>query len=293
MSLLPSSLLQKLGRTRLNVHGVDASTGIGERRSRVLGSGMEFADHRPYQVGDDLRHLDPHLQARLGLPFIRQYFTGKQLSITILLDASRSMAYGEPGKFRFGSALAAGLAYAGLVGGDVVLLGAFANGKVQWHPRVQGASRTAALVTWLENLRPEGTTDLKREIRACLPRVRANPGLTLVISDWFIEGIDEALAALALARQEIVAIHVLAPEEVEPERLGPGEIRLIDAELAHELDTYADPATYQRYHEALDAWTLELRDKLRSHRGRYLRVRSDDDLERVLTRDWRLAGLIA
>lgn len=293
MSLLPSAVLQKLGRTRLNVHGVGASTGIGERRSKVLGSGMEFADHRPYQAGDDLRHLDPHLHARLGQPFIRQYFTGQQLAVTILLDASRSMAYGEPAKFRFGAALAAGLAYAGLVGGDLVLLGALANGTVHWHPRVQGASRTASLLAWLEKLQPDGTTDLQREIRACLPRIRATPGLTFLISDWFIEGVDEALTALDLARQEIVAIHVLAPEELEPERLGAGELRLIDTELAHELETYADPGLYERYKAELDAWTVELRDKLRSHHGRYLKVRSDDDLERVLTRDWRLEGLIA
>jgi len=293
MSLLPPSLLQKLGRTRLNPHRAGPSTGIGERRSAVLGSGMEFADHRPYQFGDDLRHLDPHLHARLGQHFVKQYHTSQQLSITILLDASRSMSFGEPAKFRFGATIAAALAYAGLAGGDLVLMGAFADGAVQWHPRVQGASRTPALVAWLEALRPAGTTDLRREIRACLPRVRSNPGLVVLVSDWFYDGVEGALDDLSHAGQEIVAVHVLSPEEVEPERLGGGELRLIDAELSHEMETFSDPTVHRRYREVLEAWTLELRDHLRARHGRYLQVRSDDDVERVLTRDWRLEGLIA
>src|SRR5688572_19327830 len=99
MSLLPPTLLQKLGRTRLAVQRVLATGGTGERRSKALGSGIEFADHRAYQFGDDIRKLDPHLLARLGRHYVRQYSVSKALAVTILLDASRSMGYGKPPKF--------------------------------------------------------------------------------------------------------------------------------------------------------------------------------------------------
>ncbi|MSR21963.1 MAG: DUF58 domain-containing protein [Gemmatimonadetes bacterium] len=292
MSLLPPSLLQKLGRTRLQVQRAPASTGVGERRSKALGSGMEFADHRPYQFGDDIRHLDPHLHARLGRHYIRQYSTSQQLSVTILLDASRSMAYGDPPKFDFGRALAAGLAYAGLVGGDQVLVGVFADGGIRWHARIQGAMRTASLCSWLEGLHADGVTDLEQVVRSALPRIARVEGLTILISDWFVEGIPEALATLESAGQEVVAVHLLSPEEIEPERLGTGEVRFMDAELGNEMEMFLGRGLHQRYREELEAWSAELRAGVLAHRGRYLAARSDDDLELLLVRDWRLEGLL-
>ncbi|HWV57873.1 MAG TPA: DUF58 domain-containing protein [Longimicrobiales bacterium] len=292
MTLLPASLLQKLGRTRLNPLRAVASTGVGERRSRALGSGLEFADHRAYEFGDDTRHLDPHLYARLGRPYIRQYIAGQQLSVTVLIDASASMAFGSPTKLWMASALAAGLAYAGLAGGDRVLVGAFSGGRVHWHPRIQGTRAVPALLAWLERLRGAGTTDLRREVRASLARMGSTEGMTFLISDWFVDGVGDALAALRSASQEVVAVQVLAPEELEPERLGEGEVLLLDSESPNEVEVHLDAGAHARYRLALDEWRSELRASILGRQGRYLAVRSDDDVERVLARDWRLAGLV-
>jgi uncharacterized protein (DUF58 family) len=292
MSLLPPALLQKLGRTRLAVRHATASTGIGERRSKAVGSGIEFADHRTYQFGDDIRQLDPHLLARLGRHYVRQYSVSQALPVTILLDTSRSMHCGQPSKFDFARSLAAGLAYAGLAGGDQVLVGAFSGGRVNWHHRLQGAARTANLMAWLGRLQSEGATDLHRAVRAALPRIGRAEGLTIIISDWFVDGIPEALTALRTTGQEIVAVHLLAPEEVEPERLGVGDVRFLDAETGHEIEATLDAGTHAMYRERLERWEAELRDQVRSRHGRYVRVRSDDDLEQVFLRDWRREGLI-
>lgn len=292
MTLLPASLLRKLGRTRLNPLRARAAAGIGERRSRLLGSGLEFADHRPYQPGDDTRHLDPHLFARLGRPYTRQYVAGQQPSVTILVDVSASMACGTPPKLDAARALAAALAYAGLAGGDRVLAGAFAGGRVLWHPRLEGTRRIAELLAWLDALRAGGRTELGRETRALLSRIPHADGLAILISDWYAEDAPEALAMLAAAAQEVVAVHVLSPEELEPERLGDGEVLLLDAETPDEVVTHLDAGARERYRRALEAWRGEVRSAVLSRGGRYLPVRSDDDLERVLARDWRREGLI-
>jgi len=292
MNLLPPALLQKLGRSRLAVRRVMAATGIGERRSRAIGSGMEFADHRTYQFGDDIRKLDPHLLARLGRHYVRQYTVQQALAVTILIDTSRSMFFGQPAKIEFARSLAAGIAYTGLSGGDQVLVGAFSDGKVHWHPRLQGAARTATLMNWLGRLKAAGDSDLSQAVRAALPRIGTTEGLTVIISDWFVEGIPRALTALRASNQEVLAVQVLAPDELEPERLGAGDVRLRDAESGHEIETTLDPGLQQRYREKLESWTQELRDQIVGKEGRFVRVRSDDDLERLFIRDWRHEGLI-
>lgn len=292
MSLLKPVLLQKLGRTRLQAHHAVASAGVGERRSRARGAGIEFADHRPYGLGDDIRHLDRHVHARLGEHHVKQFSVYQQLPVTILLDTSASMAYGQPQKSTFAASLAAGLAYVGLAGGDRVLVGAFAKGRVQWHPRVHGVRRMGALHGWLERQRFGGSTDLAKTVRSAMPRL-SGEGLTILISDWMVEGVDEALATLSAARQEVVGIHLLAPEELEPERLGSGEVRFIDSEGGSEVETSLDANLLQRYRSELEVWSLDLKGQLQARQGRYFRVRSDDELEQLFLRDWRIAGLIA
>lgn len=293
MTLLDPSFLQKLGRTQLGVRRVVASTGIGERPSRSVGSGIEFADHREYQFGDDTRKIDPHILARLGRPYIRQYTVSQALPVTILLDASQSMQHGRPQKFDFGRSLAAALAYTGLSGGDQVLTGSFSRDRVDWHHRIQGPERIGTLLAWLSGLQPAGNTDLHRTIRTVLPRIGKVPGLTILISDWFFDGVADALAALSASGQEILAIHLLAPEEVEPERLGTGNVRLVEAETGHEVETTLSSDLHREYRERLTVWQEELKAQVRFRGGRYLHVRSDDDLERLFLRDWRREGLIA
>src|SRR5690242_1165013 len=90
-----ASLLTVLSRLRLRARHAVASGGVGERPSRQKGSGIDFADYRAYVPGDDTRHLDARLHARLGGFFVREYEVMKQLPVTILIDGSRSMLQGS------------------------------------------------------------------------------------------------------------------------------------------------------------------------------------------------------
>ena len=292
MSLLSPRILQRLSRSKLLVREAVASTGIGERPSRAKGAGIEFADHRQYQLGDDIRYLDQHVLARLGEHYIRQYTLYQQLPVTILLDASASMRYGQPGKFPFSRELTAALGYAALVGGDRVLVGAFSGSSLNWFTPLHGVRRAQALFAWLEQLRPRGTTDLIHTTRQAMPRLLSR-GLLVIVSDWMFPGAQEALKVLRLGRQELVGIQVLAPEEEDSALLGGGEIRMVDSETGHEIEISLDPVMRDRYREHFERWRLSVRSALSDNQGLYLKVRSDDDLEQLLLRDWRMAGLIA
>src|SRR5260370_37632622 len=98
--MIPAAgLMTALMRSRLAARHAHATIGIGERRSRAKGSGMEFIDHREYQPGDDVRHLDPHLYARTGGYFVRQYAVNRQRPIAILGDGRASMNFRMPTSF--------------------------------------------------------------------------------------------------------------------------------------------------------------------------------------------------
>lgn len=90
----------------------------GERRSRRKGIGSEFADYRDYVQGDDLRFIDWNIFGRLDRLFLKLFLEEEDLSVSIYLDRSESMKFGEPQKFRYAQKLAAALAYVGLVNLD-------------------------------------------------------------------------------------------------------------------------------------------------------------------------------
>lgn len=287
----PPGLLTALTRSRLLVRRARATIGVGERRSHAKGPGMEFMDHREYQPGDDVRHLDPHLYARTGSYFVRQYAVYRQLPIAIIVDGSASMNFGSPTKFDFARRLASMLAFTGLSGGDVVEVGVYAGGRLTWSPRVRGMRRAPVIFDWLAAQRVGGS-GFGHALGETLPRL-AHRGLAIVLSDWWVEDPEAALKALGALRQEIVAVHVASPQELDPADLGASEIRLVDSESGHEIELSIDARVLEGYRTQRDAWQERLRQQVTNQLGRYLPVRSYMSLERLLLHDWRRQGLIS
>jgi uncharacterized protein (DUF58 family) len=284
-------LLQSLLRSRLLVRRAKATVGIGERRSTAKGSGMEFLDYREYQPGDDVRHLDPHLFARTGAHYVRQYAVYQQLPITIIVDGSASMNFATPTKFDCARGLASALAFVGLAGGDAVQTAVSTGGRLHWSPVVRGTRRAQVIFDWLGAQEPAGA-GFGQALATARSRL-THRGLVILISDWWLDDPDADLKLLGSLRQEIVAVHVAAPEELDPAQLGAGETRFVDAESGHEVELLIDQAVLGNYKTALADWQDRLRQQVRRHLGRYLVVRCDASLERVLLQDWRRLGLIS
>ena len=292
MSLLPPRILEDLARSRLRFGGAVPGRGVGDRRSKATGPGIEFADHRLYQPGDDIRHLDRHAYARHKQHVIRQYSLYQPLPVTILIDASASMGFGRPKKLDQAAQLAGVLAYVSLTGNDVVQVGAYSAGEARWYPRLQGAHRSAGLFAWLERLRAAGDASPHGMARATMQRLNSG-GLLIVLSDFMGPGLEEGLALWESRRQETIGIHVLAPEELEPERLGTGPARLIDGETGFEARLSLDADTLRAYDDELRRWSQELETRFASGHARLMRVRTDQDLETDVLRTWRESRLIS
>jgi uncharacterized protein (DUF58 family) len=287
----PPALLTALMRSRLQVRHARATTGIGERRSHRKGPGMEFMDYREYQPGDDVRHVDPHLYARTGAYFVREHAVYQQLPVTIVVDGSASMDFGTPTKFAFACRLAGALAFVGLAGGDMVEVALHANGRFSWSPRLRSIRRAPVIFDWLAAQRPAGT-GFGSALGDALTRL-GHRGLVVLLSDWWSDDPDALLDVVGTLPQEILAVHVLTPQELDPAQLGVGESRLVDSESGHEIELLIDQHALEGYRSGLAAWRERLRQQITGRQGRYLLVRSDTRLERLLLHEWRQAGLIS
>ena len=288
---LPPAVQQELARRRLVTTGrARAQGGAGERPSRAKGAGLEFADHRPYAPGDDIRALDAQVTARLGTPVVREYVVHQQLPVLVVLDASASMGLGTPRKFELAQGLAAALAYAGLSGGDAVQAVTFGEG-VQTCGRMQGVNRATELLGWLGRARPGGSVTLGQALTHAA--ARAPRGALVVLVSDFLGDLDPQALRYAHGRaQEVLAVQVLAPDELDPSALGRGLTRLEDAEGGGNLSVELNPATLDAYRAALRDWNAALGALLARHGGRLIQVRSDATVQTVILREFLARGVI-
>lgn len=287
--MIPSpALLQELSRARLRLGGATAAGGTGERRSRQKGPGMEFADYRPYETGDDFRHLDAGIYARRGEFHVREYEAYRPARITVLIDASLSMDYGASNKFAFAGTVGSLLAFAGLAGGDSVQMAVWSGERLHLSPRATGVGRASALFEWLARQKPAGA-GFARGLRQTLDL--AGGGLVIVISDW----LDEAISPQTLARAagvDLLALQVFSREEAEPEFSGDSEIRLRDAESGIEFDFTADRAAIAEYRQVYADWQDNLRRLFLRAGARHLQQRSDMDMMQAVRTEWRRQGIL-
>lgn len=285
-------LLERLATSRFLTDHARPSVGTGERRSTDKGAGMEFADHRPYLSGDDVRHIDARVLARLGQPYVRQYSVDRQLPILVVLDATRSMAHGEPDKLAFALSLARTLGFVGLAGGDVVQGCVFAGERLHYSPRVQGTSRAQHLFDWFGTFRPEGHGSFAEGLGKALPAARRR-SLVIVISDFLFEGIDDLMRRAGGARDlEILAVHIASPDELNPALLGSGPVYLVDAETGAEIEVTLDDAVCTSYRETFARWQDTIRSAIRRRFGRYHCFSTATGLEQVFLHEFRRTGVI-
>lgn len=287
-----TGLLEHLTTSRFLVSEAKPTVGLGERRSSTVGAGMEFASYRPYQPGDDIRHLDTHVYARLGENVIRQYTVDRQLPITIIVDASSSMGFGTPSKLETAKQLTHLLGYVGLAAGDRIQVGMFTGEGLEWSVRMQGREKAEILFAWLDGYEARGSDGFQQAIRSALPDLRAK-GLVILISDWWTEALTRELLALQSTAQEVLAIHVMSPEELDPELLGPGLVDMVDSETGEELELMLDAEMISTYRGALADWRAALREEFATRGWRYFPISTATSLEHFLLRELRGAGVIS
>jgi uncharacterized protein (DUF58 family) len=214
----------------------------GDRRAAGLGSGTELAQLRPYQVGDDVRQLDPAASARTGVPHVRLHVPERTLTTWILLDVSPSMAFGTADRLKIDVAEGATLALGRVAirrAGRVALITFGAGEPRLSRPRASRPGIVSLRRRLGEGVAPDGKGDPRALANALVRvgQVARQPGLVVVISD-FRDQEDWTVPMGALrARHSVLAVEVRDPREAEVPAVG--HLALIDPETGEriEIDT--------------------------------------------------------
>ena len=227
--LFDGDFLKKLEYLSLISRRVFRGSVLAQRRTKQMGGGIEFADHREYTPGDDFRHMDWNIYARHGELLLKRFQEEEDLHVYFLLDCSRSMGFGSPAKFDLARQVTAALAYIALADLDRVSVVAYSHEILGDFPLTRGKDRILSLLRFLEGLKPQGTdTNLARVVSGFVMRPQRR-GLAIVVSDLFDPaGYERGLDLLRHRTYEPHIVQIHAPEEARPEMLG--EIELVDVE---------------------------------------------------------------
>jgi uncharacterized protein (DUF58 family) len=288
--MLSDELLHRLDALRIAMKAYTRGGAGGVRRSRSLGDSAEFSDFREYAPGDDLRRIDWNAYARFDRLFMKLFMEEQEMHLTLLMDASKSMGFGEPSKWSFAVKIAQMLSYLAVSGGDRLTIAVLKDGKILQSPLYTGRHGYFQAASYLEGISPSGTTELARAVSRL--HLKTSRGMCILISDLFSEdGSEDALASLLFRKQQVVLLHVLSEDEMEPDL--PGALRLIDSEDGRQMDIAMSLELIRGYHKTLISF-LE-GTKAYCHRCGipYVLLRSDMDLMHDVLGNLTQGGVIA
>lgn len=288
--LLDPEFLAKLERLEIVSRKIFLGRMKGERKSKRRGSSVEFADHRNYVAGDDVRHIDWNVYGRLDKLFIKLFLEEEDLHFHLLVDSSLSMDFGSPTKLRYAKQVAAALAFVGLVCHDRVVVESFSTALGRPTPSVRGRSQMRRVIDHLESIEADGGSDLTAAAKEFAIK-HPQKGVVVVVSDFLDKGGYESALRYLLARDlDIYAIQVLSREEVEPEFTG--DLRLVDCEDDDIAEITMSAPLLDRYKRTLDAFTVGLKEWCSKRGITYIFTTNQNPFDKLVLNYLRERGLV-
>lgn len=290
-ALLEPTFLRRLDRLRLRSRRIYPGMLRGERRSPRLGRGVEFADYRSYQIGDDFRYVDWNIYSRLDRLFIKLFSEEEDINVHLFVDASASMGWGEPSKLEYVLRVAAATGYVGLRTLDRVGAVAYSDHLHAVLPPSRGRGQTLRLFEFLAEVRAQGTSDLGAALREYVYRTKRR-GLLIIITDlWLPGGYEEALTFARYHRFDPFLIHVVSEDELAPTTRG--DARLVDVESGATVEVSVDGHALEAYRRARDAYFTSVERCCLRQNVDYLRAATTIPFEDLVLRYLRIGGLLS
>jgi uncharacterized protein (DUF58 family) len=288
--LLSTEFLRRLETLELVSKKIRAGRMKGDRLSKRKGRGSEFADFRPYSVGDDLRFLDWNLYGRLDRLFLRLFLEEEDLHVHLLIDTSRSMEFGTPTKLRYAKQVAASLGFVGLINLDRVAIETVGSKTPVRSPVYRGRPSLWRMVKFLDELQPAPAGEFSKSIRSFSLRATGR-GVVVILSDFLDKGGYEDGFRYLLARNlDVYAVQVLAQEEIEPNITG--DLKLTDIEDGDEAEVTISAPLLQRYQETLNAFRAALAGFCSRRGMAYLFTSNQVPFEKLVLSYLRSRGLL-
>ena len=261
-----------------------------ERRSKKVGSGLEFADHRDYAPGDDFRYLDWNLYGRLDKLLLRLFEEEEDLSIYFLLDLSRSMFTGDPVKADYARRVVAALAYIGLANLDRVTILPFSFALTDGLAPRRGKGQIFRVLEYLEALREGELTNLEDSFREFVHRTRRR-GLAVVVSDFFDrQGFERGMNYLRYNRFDTYVLQIVDPRDVTPDV--SGDVRLVDVETRDATEVTITAHVLAEYERRFGRFCQDLERYCRERRLGFTRAVTSTPFDALVLNVLRHGGFL-
>ncbi len=263
----------------------------GLHQSPDFGFSQEFAEYRPYNEGDDLRHVDWNVYSRTERLYLKRFRGETNSLLTILLDASNSMQFGSHRvtKMDYARYLAASIFYLAIHGQRD------AAGLITFDDEIRNYVRPSTrqgqlyrLLAGLEQAEARARTDFAKPMRYFQEFLKRR-GMVLIVSDFWDspESIVRNIEPLRYRGNEVVLFHVLDPEDVRPKLNGPSI--LVDLETNQQLEVTPDYSKTE-YREKVDAHLADLRNRTQGAGMDYFLLMTDRPLDEALREYLALRG---
>jgi uncharacterized protein (DUF58 family) len=281
---LDPEVIARLRGLELRARAIVAGFISGMHRSAYHGFSVEFAEHRQYVPGDDIRYIDWRILGRSDRFYIKEYEEETNLRCNILVDASKSMAYrgrnAKHSKFEFACYLAASLAYLLTSQQDAAGLITF-DSKVRMRlPSAAGKAHLHNLVSLLEKTEPDLSTDVKILFHRLAEELRKR-SMVVLISDLLADPDDvvSGIEHMCYAGHELIVLHVMDDDEWE----FPFVENVMFEGLEDDVRLLADPQSLRNsYLAAVERFTTRVQTACLKHRGDYVAVNTRDRVDAVL-----------
>ena len=235
--MIPKEIFKKVRQIEIKTRGLVNEVFSGEYHSAFKGRGMEFAEVREYQPGDDIRTIDWNVSARQRKPFVKVFEEERELTVMLIVDISQSSQFGssERMKGEIAVELAALLAFSAIKNNDKVGLILFTEKIELYIPPQKGKQHVLRVIRELLYFKPSGTgTDLNAALEY-LNRVTKRKATCFIISDFISDDFKKSLQ-IVNKRHDMIAIHIRDPREISLPNVGliefedaeTGEVVLLD-----------------------------------------------------------------
>jgi len=288
--LLDPAFMAKLDQLALVSRKIFAGKLRGERLTKRRGESVEFADYRSYVSGDDLRFLDWNIYARLEKLFLKLFLQEEDLHVSVLVDISKSMDWGQPNKGLYARRVAAAIAYIGLCNFDRVSLYTYSNGLQQELAGIRGRRWMFKAIEFLSRVTYYGPSNLPATGKQFAIR-HPQPGIILLLSDFYEKGgFDEGLRYLLGRKYDLYVVQILSPEEIEP--VLAGDLRLTDVEDDDAAEVTISRALLNRYRQNLQVYCERIKEYCARRGVNYLFTSTDVPFDQIILSYFRQRGLL-
>lgn len=261
-----------------------------ERKTRIVGSGIEFADYRNYAHGDDLRNIDWKIYARTEKLFLRLFEEEEDLYIYFLIDSSKSMTLGVPDKWSYAKQVAAALGYIGLANLDRVSIIPFSSKLDGRLPPSRGRAQIFKVFDFLNGLEPGAQTSLRDAFRTFVTQNKRR-GIAVVISDFYDpSGFEEGLNFLRYHKFEPLVVHLSDDRELDDNFRG--DLQLVDCETGDIADVTVTAAMMKQYRAAFEAFCERLEEYCVKRQILYFRAPIQVPFDELILRVFRAGGFL-